>query len=94
MHAPSGLLDLGGERFEVALCGHTHGGQIALPGGTPLLVPHGALSRRYARGQFRLAPGQTLVVSVGVGCVVLPLRLFAPPEVVVCRLTASSLARS
>jgi uncharacterized protein len=94
MHAPSGLLDLGRERFDVALCGHTHGGQVALPGGTPLVVPHGALSRRYARGQFSLEPGRSLVVSVGIGCVVLPLRIFAPPEIVVCRLTASSLARS
>ena len=32
-------------------------GQVALPGGTPLIVPHGALSRRYARGQFSLESG-------------------------------------
>jgi predicted MPP superfamily phosphohydrolase len=45
MHQPSGLLDIGGEPFALALCGHTHGGQIALPGGFPLVVPHGPLSR-------------------------------------------------
>ena len=90
MHAPSGLLDLGEERFDLALCGHTHGGQLALPGGTPVVVPHGRLSRRYARGRFGIADGRTLVVSVGVGCVVLPLRLFADPEIVVCNLTAAS----
>jgi predicted MPP superfamily phosphohydrolase len=93
MHAPSGLLDLKDERFDVALCGHTHGGQLALPGGRPLIVPHGALSRRYARGRFDLGDGRTLLVSVGLGCVVLPVRLFAPPEIVVCELTAST-ARS
>lgn len=86
MHAPSGLLDIGSERFEVAFCGHTHGGQIALPNGRPLLVPQGALSRRYARGRFDLSPGRTLVVSVGIGCVVVPWRLFAPPEVLLCTL--------
>jgi predicted MPP superfamily phosphohydrolase len=90
MHAPSGLLDLGEERFDLALCGHTHGGQLALPGGVPIVLPHGRLSRRYARGRFDLAEGRTLVVSVGVGCVVLPLRLFADPEIVVCNLTAAS----
>jgi predicted MPP superfamily phosphohydrolase len=90
MHAPSGLLDLGEERFDLALCRHTHGGQLALPGGTPVVVPHGRLSRRYARGRFGIADGRTLVVSVGVGCVVLPLRLFADPEIVVCNLTAAS----
>jgi predicted MPP superfamily phosphohydrolase len=86
MHAPSGLLDLGQERFNLALCGHTHGGQIALPGGVPILVPWGPLSRQYARGRFELPGGATLVVSVGVGCVVLPLRLFTQPEIVVCTL--------
>ena len=93
MHAPSGLLDLEDERFDLALCGHTHGGQVALPGGTPVIVPHGALSRRYARGRFDLGMGRTLLVSVGLGCVVLPLRLFAAPEIVVCRLNESPNAR-
>jgi hypothetical protein len=41
MHAPSGLLDIGGPAFTVALCGHTLGD---LP---PLVMPHGALTRRY-----------------------------------------------
>jgi uncharacterized protein len=90
MHAPSGLLDLRHERFDVALCGHTHGGQVALPGGRPVIVPNGALSRRYARGRFTLQAGGTLVVSVGLGCVVVPLRVFAPAEIVVCHLTGSS----
>jgi predicted MPP superfamily phosphohydrolase len=86
MHSPSGLLDLGPERFDLALCGHTHGGQLALPGGIPLVVPHGPLSRRYARGRFGVGEGRTLVVSVGLGCVVLPLRMFADPEIVLCEL--------
>jgi predicted MPP superfamily phosphohydrolase len=90
MHAPSGLLDLGPARFDLALCGHTHGGQLALPGGVPILVPQGALSRRYARGRFGLGGGRTLVVSVGLGCVVLPLRLFADPEIVVCHVTIAA----
>lgn len=87
MHAPSGLLDLGTERFELAFCGHTHGGQLALPNGMPIVVPAGELSRRYARGRFLIEEDRTLIVSVGLGCVVLPLRLFADPEIVVCDLT-------
>lgn len=86
MHAPSGLLDLGAERFDLALCGHTHGGQLALPGGAPLVVPHGRLSRRYPRGRFEIGDGGTLIVSVGLGCVVLPLRAFADPEIIACTL--------
>jgi uncharacterized protein len=90
MHAPSGLLDLGERRFDLALCGHTHGGQLALPGGIPIVVPYGPLSRRYARGRFVVGEGRTLVVSVGLGCVMLPLRLFADPEIIVCSLTPHS----
>ena len=86
MHAPSGLLDLGAHRFDLALCGHTHGGQIALPGGVPVVVPQGSLSRRYARGRFDLGDGRTLVVSLGVGCVLLPFRLFSDPEIIVVEL--------
>lgn len=89
MHAPSGLLDIGDNRFELALCGHTHGGQIALPGGRALAVPNGALSRRYSRGRYTLANGGTLIVSVGVGCVVLPLRLHADPEITVCTVASA-----
>jgi predicted MPP superfamily phosphohydrolase len=85
-HAPSGLLDLGGERFDLALCGHTHGGQLALPGGVPLVVPEGRLSRRYPRGRFAIAGGGTLIVSVGLGCVVVPVRAFADPEIIACTL--------
>jgi len=87
MHAPSGLLDLGEERFDLAICGHTHGGQLALPGGIPIVVPQGPLSRRYARGRFPIGDGATLVVSVGLGCVVVPLRTFADPEIVICTLS-------
>ena len=87
MHAPSGVLDIGDNRFELALCGHTHGGQIALPGGRPLVLPAGALSRRYSRGRYDLPSGGTLVVSVGIGCAALPVRTNADPEIVVCTVT-------
>jgi uncharacterized protein len=86
MHQPSGLLDVGDRPFALALCGHTHGGQIALPGGIPIVVPHGPLSRRYSRGRYELDGGRVLIVSRGVGCSTLPFRLFAPPEVVICDL--------
>lgn len=86
MHAPSGLLDLGSAPFTLALAGHVHGGQIALPGGRPIIVPSGALSRRYPGGRYDLAGGRTLIVSRGVGCGFLPLRVNAPAEVLRVRL--------
>lgn len=85
MHAPSGLLLLRGQRFELALCGHTHGGHIALPGGVPVVIP-GLLSRRFPHGTHALANGGTVIVSRGVGGAEVPLRLFADPDILVCRL--------
>ncbi len=85
VHAPSGLLLTGDERFDLALCGHTHGGHIALPGGVPI-VSVGPLSRRYPHGEHRLPDGATLIVSRGVGATESPLRLFADPDVRVVEL--------
>ncbi len=86
MHAPSGLLDIGERHFDVALCGHTHGGQVALPDGRPLLVSHGRLSRRFSAGRYDLGGGRTLLVSRGVGCTTVPVRLNAPAAITVCTL--------
>ncbi|MEO5820778.1 MAG: metallophosphoesterase [Vicinamibacteraceae bacterium] len=84
MHAPSGLLDIGVHPFTVALCGHTHGGQLALPNGWPVLTACGPLSRRYSAGRYALAGGRTLLVSCGVGYTALPIRLNAPPSITLC----------
>jgi len=89
MHAPDGLLTLGDRRFCLALCGHTHGGQIALPGGRPIILPAGRLSRTYAAGRFDLDRGRTLIVSRGVGCSTVPARLFASSEIVSVLLSGS-----
>jgi uncharacterized protein len=89
MHQPSGLLDLNGERFDLAFCGHTHGGQIALPGGYPMVVPEGKLSRKYPAGRYDLLTGGTLLVSRGVGCSTIPFRMFSPPEITVCTLVTT-----
>jgi hypothetical protein len=45
----SSRASVGGEPFDVAVCGHTHGGHIALPGGVPIVSAR-PLSRRFSRG--------------------------------------------
>ena len=67
--------------YALYLCGHTHGGQICLPNGDPLYVPS-KWSRQYCAGLYRHS-GKWLFVSRGVGTVGLPLRLWAPPDIVV-----------
>ncbi|TFW18345.1 metallophosphoesterase [Duganella callida] len=84
MHAPDGLLMLNGQRFDLGFAGHTHGGQIALRDGTPLHMPHGPLCRPYHYGRFPLRDNGELIVSRGVGCSGIPVRINADPELVIC----------
>jgi uncharacterized protein len=81
-HAPGGFAHLRGRDVALFLCGHTHGGQIALPGELPVVVPGGPYARRWPYGLHE-AEGTTVFVSRGVGTSELPIRIQAPPDVVV-----------
>jgi predicted MPP superfamily phosphohydrolase len=65
--------------FDAMLCGHTHGGQICLPGGFPLTC-NAACPREYCAGawQYHRLTGYT---SAGSGACVVDVRLNCPPEV-------------
>ena len=63
------------DRVSLTLSGHTHGGQIVIPGVGPIVTP----SRRYNYGH--IVEGQRhLIVSGGLGESGLPARLGVPPE--------------
>jgi hypothetical protein len=70
--------------FDVMLCGHTHGGQICLPGGVPILLD-AKLPRRYGRGAWRHQDLQGYT-SVGAGSSIVDARINCPPEVTLHRL--------
>jgi uncharacterized protein len=87
-HNPDGILHLDpGLRVDAVLAGHTHGGQIVLPGyGAPLRMAR-VCGRRSASGWVP-NPRAPLYVTRGVGeQLPLPLRVNCPPEIVVLRLT-------
>lgn len=90
IHQPSGLLDAGDRPFDVALAGHTHGGQITLPGGFAPVAASGPLSRMYAAGRYQLCRSRVLCVSVGVGHSLLPFRLGTRTEVLILDLMGHS----
>jgi uncharacterized protein len=69
----------------LTLSGHTHGGQFNLFGWRPAAGSPG--SRFYPRGHFR-ENGCDLIVSSGLGCSILPLRVGVPPEIMVVELGA------
>lgn len=93
MHSPEGMRELENVPFRLALCGHTHGGQITTPRGRALHVPPGAFCRAYPGGIYQL-PGteaRTLIVSRGIGCSVIPIRLGATPNIVLCVIETATL---
>jgi predicted MPP superfamily phosphohydrolase len=85
-HHPDIVLDMAGaisfpgaQRPGLILAGHTHGGQIRLPG-VGAVVTHSALPRRHAMGLTRY-DDVPLFVTRGIGYSGVDLRLGCAPEV-------------
>lgn len=98
-HSPDVLQHPLTKVFDLILCGHTHCGQIRIPGwgalwshtrlgrwaGEPVILPEQIAGRLH-----RSLPQPLVIVSPGVATVGTPLlkmRLFCPPEVTLLRLT-------
>ncbi len=83
------LADVAAEQgFALYLAGHTHAGQVCLPGGRPILT-HMSRFRRYAAGLWRHGAMQGYTSS-GVGVSALPVRFNCPGEVVLITLRRDS----
>jgi predicted MPP superfamily phosphohydrolase len=69
----------------VTLVGHTHGGQVNIPGLTSHLI---GSKQRYQHGWYKepTGPGR-MYVSRGLGVVGIPFRFHSPPEIAVFDLT-------
>lgn len=87
-HSPELHAEAAAAGYQAALCGHTHGGQICLPGGIPILTS-ARCSRRYCRGDWQDGDlnGYT---SIGAGSSVLDVRFNSPAEIVVHVLESGS----
>jgi predicted MPP superfamily phosphohydrolase len=70
--------------IDLQLSGHSHGGQIRLPGIGPVILP--LWGRRYPRGLYQVNDSQ-LFTSQGIGTVDLPVRINCPPEIAEITLT-------
>ena len=68
----------GGPFYQLALCGHTHGGQVAVMGRA--VRSSSIYGSRYVSGWYR-ENGVDILVSNGVGTSALPVRLGARPQV-------------
>jgi uncharacterized protein len=65
--------------FNLLLAGHTHGGQICLPGGIPITLDS-VLPRSMGAGAWKHA-NMIGYTSVGAGSSVVPVRFNCPPEI-------------
>jgi uncharacterized protein len=80
-HSPDGIRWVHERGVHLLLCGHTHGGQVALPGYRPVWIPS-PMGKIYPYGRHEV-DGTTLFVSRGVGGSIVPFRTWAPPDVAV-----------
>ena len=78
-HSTEGVRAAAAAGVDLMLCGHTHGGQMCLPGSVPI-VTSSRMPRRLASGRWRQGAmhGYT---SRGVGTSLVDARFNCPPEV-------------
>ena len=80
-HSPEPYQRAAQLRFDLMLSGHTHGGQICLPGGMPLITNANA-PRNYCAGAWQHGAMQGYT-SVGSGSSIVDVRFNCPPEVTI-----------
>ncbi|BDI33805.1 hypothetical protein CCAX7_58560 [Capsulimonas corticalis] len=76
-----------GPGFALQISGHSHGGQIRVPGLPPIQTP--VMGRRYPEG-LQQAKNHRVYTSRGIGTIGPPYRLFCPPEVTILKITSGS----
>ncbi|MBC8096633.1 MAG: metallophosphoesterase [Akkermansiaceae bacterium] len=80
MHYPAWVKNLGAQKFDLMLAGHSHGGQVRLPFYGPLILPFNV--DEYDLGMFQTKAGP-LYVNPGIGWFPVPIRFNCRPEITV-----------
>lgn len=98
MHNPATFPEIEQGHAPYAIAGHTHCGQIAIPGlpawsYLELRSEERVVADGFAPADYG-AEGNQLFVTCGIGFSLVPMRLSAPPELVVLELTADASASS
>lgn len=86
VHTPELYRQAAQNRYRLYLCGHTHGGQICLPGGIPLAT-NTYTGHRFYRGLWRYGAMQGFT-NQGCGTVDIPIRFFTQSEIALITLHA------
>ena len=84
-HTPDYVEDVDVSNTDLALAGHTHGGQVTLMGLYAPVVPS-HYGRRFLKGKKKSSAGVPVIITNGIGTSSKKLRMFAPSEIVVIEL--------
>lgn len=80
-HSPETYREASRLGFAFLICGHTHGGQICLPGGYPI-IRNTRVPRRFLAGAWKEG-GLVGYTSRGTGACGVAARFFCPPEITI-----------
>ena len=87
-HRPENIDEYSKYSFDLVLSGHTHGGQVRIPGIMDgLYAPHQGLFPKYSGGIYSHG-SLTHIISRGLSVYPFLPRIFNPPELVVIRIEA------
>lgn len=89
-HSPETYRKAAACGLDLMLCGHTHAGQICLPGGVPVMR-NGRCPRSMIKGAWE-HQGLKGYTSPGTGSCGVPIRFFCPPEATIHVLTRGKAA--
>ncbi|NTW99943.1 MAG: metallophosphoesterase [Geobacteraceae bacterium] len=87
-HSPEIVPEASSCGVDFFLCGHTHGGQICLPGGIAMFA-NASCNRRYVSGSWNCGAMQGYT-SRGTGFSLAAARFFCPPEITLHTLHSGS----
>jgi predicted MPP superfamily phosphohydrolase len=85
-HEPD-FADLVPEGYMIQISGHSHAGQVRIPGLPPLHCPQ--FGRKYPEGLQR-APHVTVYTNRGIGLIGPQVRVFCPPEITIFHCDAAA----
>lgn len=84
-HTPDYVEDVDVSNTDLALAGHTHGGQVTLFGiYAPVIPSH--YGRRFLKGKKKTSAKVPVIITNGIGTSSKKVRMFAPSEIVVIEL--------
>jgi len=75
-HSPDIIFKEDVNRVDIILSGHTHGGQIRLPGIGAIVAPRQGFFPKYDKGLYQISEYTKLYIDSGLGTSVVPIRLF------------------